>query len=283
MQPSDKPSNKTSDRSAQRRFSAHLSQQWQNRVFAHQPLAQLDQLFAISELQQWPDCDWLNKDSELEHQFVFQDELHMGDLGYEEFIHRHRQIPTRRQNWHDLFNALIWRQFPHSKAALNQLHMQDIERFGAKSRTPRRDRITHFDECGVVLAYSNSDIVQMLSNHQWQQAMYDNRHHWGQSVQAFIFGHANYEMLLHPYIGLTGKWLGIEVTAEFFESTTSLPARLQALDTGIYNKLINQDCLAQKGHLHPLPLLGVPGWWPPNQQPEFYRNEAYFMPRRSQG
>jgi hypothetical protein len=280
MQPSDKPSNKTSDRSAQRRFSAHLPQQWQSWVFVQQPLAQLDQLFAISELQQWPDCDWLNRDSGLEQQFVAQDELDMGASGYEEFIHRHRQIPTRRQNWHDLFNALIWRQFPHSKAALNQLHMQDIERFGAKSRTPRRDRITHFDECGVILAYRNSDIVQMLRNHQWQQALYDNRDCWGQSIQAFIFGHANYEMLLHPYIGLTGKWLGIEVTAEFFESTTSLPARLQALDTATYNRLINQDCLAQKGHLHPLPLLGIPGWWSSNQQPEFYRNKAYFMPRR---
>ncbi|ALS98931.1 DUF3025 domain-containing protein [Lacimicrobium alkaliphilum] len=282
MQPSDKPSNKTSDRSAQRRFSAHLPQQWQSRVFAHQPLAQLDQLFSISELQQWPDCDWLNRDSGLEYQFVAQDELDMGETGYEEFIHRYRQIPTRTQNWHDLFNALIWRQFPQAKTALNQLHMQDIERFGAKSRTPRRDRITHFDECGVILAYSNSDIAQMLRNHRWQQALYDNRDCWGQSIQAFIFGHANYEMLLHPYIGLTGKWLGIEVTAAFFESTTSLPARLQALDTALHNRLINQDCLAQKGHLHPLPLLGIPGWWEQNQQPEFYLNTDYFMPKRGQ-
>ncbi|GGD68258.1 DUF3025 domain-containing protein [Lacimicrobium alkaliphilum] len=279
MQPSDKPDNKANHRSAARRFSVNLPQQWKRSAFIREPLARLHQLFSIAELSQWPDCDWLNQHSGLEYEFVAQKELDMAGLGYEEFIHRYRQIPTRTQNWHDLFNALIWRQFPRTKAALNQLHMQDISRVGAKQRTPKRDRITHFDECGVVLAYTaDSGIPELLRSHQWQQAMHENRQSWGESVQAFIFGHANDEMLLHPYIGLTGKWLGVEVTADFFHPQACLTQRLQVLDCALHKKLLTEDCLAVKGKLYPLPLLGVPGWWQQNQQPEFYLNTAYFMP-----
>ena len=33
--------------------------------------------------------------------------------------------------------------------------------------------------------------------------------------------------------------------------------------------------LAAKGHL-PLPVLGVPGWWPDNEMPAFYEDERVF-------
>jgi len=35
------------------------------------------------------------------------------------------------------------------------------------------------------------------------------------------------------------------------------------------------------GHLHPLPLLGVPGWWPANADPAFYDDPAVFRRARS--
>ncbi len=204
----------------------------------------------------------------------------MGGLSYEAFIAQYRQVPTRTRNWHDLFNALIWRQFPKAKAALNGLHMQDIDTHGANRRTPRRDRITHFDECGVVLAYSDALVPALLADHQWHQGFVTHRQQWGKTVQAFNFGHANDEMLLNPYIGLTGKWLGVQVAAHFFEASCSLSEQLTMLDSALQERLTEENCLAQKGHLHPLPLLGVPGWWQANQQPDFYQNRAYFMPKR---
>jgi hypothetical protein len=32
--------------------------------------------------------------------------------------------------------------------------------------------------------------------------------------------------------------------------------------------------------LTPLPILGVPGWWPANDTVSFYRDEHYFRPKR---
>jgi hypothetical protein len=32
----------------------------------------------------------------------------------------------------------------------------------------------------------------------------------------------------------------------------------------------------------PLPLLGVPGWWPANEDPAFYADASVFRPQRSQ-
>jgi len=39
------------------------------------------------------------------------------------------------------------------------------------------------------------------------------------------------------------------------------------------------DWLATKP-FEPLPVLGVPGWWPANADPAFYANAQVFRPRR---
>ncbi|GAB3038077.1 DUF3025 domain-containing protein [Bowmanella dokdonensis] len=260
-----------------RRFADTLPDHWQTGCFEREPFAQLDRLFSLSSLSDWPDSIWLNADESLPVDFIAQDALDMGQYSYEEFIGATSQVPTRQRNWHDLFNALVWRQFPLSKAALNRLHLCDIAEFGVRQRTPRRDRITHFDECGVVLAYADPAVPDALARHEWQQAFVNHRTAWGSRVKAFVFGHANYEMLLNPYIGLTGKWLGIKVKDNFFAA--DLTRQLTELDESLADKLENQDCLATRGQLFPLPLLGVPLWWPENQDPAFYNNTGYFMPR----
>ncbi len=194
-------------------------------------------------------------------------------LYYEQVIARHKLVPTRERNWHDLFNALIWRLFPSSKATLSALHQQDIDAVGLNPRTPRRNRLTHFDECGVVLAYSRDTIPKALSEHRWEWAMYDQAARWGSEVRAFMFGHANYEMMLSPFRGLTGKWLGIEVGADFFAKP--LAWQYQQLDQLLNARLKEEDCMQQKGAMLPLPLLGVPGWYAPQNQ-ALYRDTGYF-------
>ena len=38
-----------------------------------------------------------------------------GACGYETGIFRHGRVPTRPDNWHDLFNALVWLTFRAAK------------------------------------------------------------------------------------------------------------------------------------------------------------------------
>ncbi|AWL11534.1 hypothetical protein HMF8227_01046 [Saliniradius amylolyticus] len=251
---------------------------WSPQCFDRSPLKHLAAEFALAEQKAMPGPDWLNaqRPTKMTHTFMPQDKVTFNDRYYEQVIGEDKVIPTRA-NWHDLFNGLIWCQFPNAKAELNRQHIADIHQHGVSPRTARRNRITHFDECGVVLAYSEPAITELLAEHQWLDGFYSGRPQWGRTVQAFIFGHANYEMLLAPYIGLTGKWLGLKVEEHFFEQSRA--AQYAQLDTKLAFRLRQEDCLATRGALHPLPLLGVPGWYE-NQSPAFYQNQNYFMPKR---
>jgi len=58
-----------------------------------------------------------------------QDKALLDDgLHYEERIARKGAIATRAENWHDLFNALIWLRYPSLKRALNARQMDEIAR-----------------------------------------------------------------------------------------------------------------------------------------------------------
>lgn len=202
---------------------------------------------------------------------------------YEQIIAQDAKVPTRENDWHDLFNACIWMQYPETKWYLNRLHTEDISQYGLHPRTKRRNHITHFDECGVVLAvpaqhvHEANTVLHHLAHHHWRCAFVDYHPVWGNAIHPRIFGHANYEMLLNPFIGLTGKWMAVVVddafeTADFWEQN-------RLLDEAIAARIRTFDGFAGNGALPPLPLLGVPGWYHA-QNSAFYANQDYFRPLR---
>ncbi len=210
-------------------------------------------------------------------EFVTQQSMAHHDGYYEQIVFQEHKVPTRCDNWHDFFNALIWMLFPQSKQALNRLHIDDISQHGLSPRTRRRNHITHFDECGVILAYEDEQDIQALAEHQWQDSFIAQRPRWGQQIDAFCFGHANLEMLLNPFTGLTGKWLGVKVEATFWQM--SLAQQYAYLDKAFVTQHVQAGSFNLPKPLKPLPLLGIPGWWPQNQDPDFYTNTDYFRPK----
>jgi hypothetical protein len=256
----------------------------------HAPFQTLEGLFALSTLPEWPNAAGLNqlrrKWAAEAHcpEFICQSEVQDSAVYYEQYIATNQRIPTRPNSWHDLFNALIWLQFPQTKQVLNQQHVADIAQFGLNPRTKRRNRLTHFDECGVILTIeegSEGQNIQLCENlrcHQWHEVFVTQRAHWGHGIQAFVFGHANLELLLQPFIGLTAKWLAIEVGAGF--SLLDTQQQLAEVDHRLASRLEQDNLLAEDNALYPLPLLGIPGFWPANNKPEFYQNTDYFRPRR---
>lgn len=256
-------------------------ERWQAKWLSSPVFNDLDIIFTLTRYQTWPSLEQLSALNALHGEcsvtFVDSEQFATEPLYYEEIVAHRNFVPTRKNNWHDLFNALIWRLFPLTKKRLNAQHMQDIQRHGVRPRTPRRDRITHFDECGVVLALSEPQIGHYLHEHQWQKGFVDQRLDWGRVVRPFIFGHANYEMMLNPFVGLTGKWMGVEVSPAFFE--LPMAEQYQQLDLKLQQKMQNEDPFSVKGALAPLPLLGIPGWYQPNENAVFYSNEDYFRPK----
>jgi hypothetical protein len=251
--------------------------------------AHLQALFGFADWTEFPSTSRLNellpKDCKTQSgqlvNFVPQDDsFDFAGRAYESIIYQSGTIPTRPSSWHDLFGAMIWCLFPKTKALLNQLHHQSIESFGVKTRTKTRNAITLLDECGVVMAVSDLELITQLREHQWHEAFVKKRESWGKTITPFMFGHANYEMLTKPYIGLTGKILFVTVEPVFFE--LSLSAQYQQLDQQLTELISKQQLLADNRYLSPLPLLGVPGWYRANHDVAFYDNKQYFRDKRAE-
>jgi hypothetical protein len=135
----------------------------------------------------------------------------------------------------------------------------------------------------VVVTYQRTEVfsqlIENLKQHQWHAVFVENRQHWGKEINSFIFGHANLEMLLKPFIGLTGKCLVIEVDSRF--STLSYQKQVAELDTRLVSHIQQTDLFSTSKPFNPLPLLGIPDVWDANNDPEFYGNTDYFRPRPS--
>ncbi|MCW8107765.1 DUF3025 domain-containing protein [Alteromonas ponticola] len=200
---------------------------------------------------------------------------------YEEIICQSQVVPTRENNWHDFFNALIWMQFPKTKRLFSELHQQDIAEFGLNPRTRRRNHITHFDECGVIIAIPSSMMTEgnalltLLANHDWERVFQSFKDCWHRVLFPIVFGHAMLEMMLQPFIGLTAKWLAVEVSDEFAE--LSFGQRNHLLDQALMQRVQALGHFDISHPLKPLPVLGVPGWYQ-HQSHQFYLNKAYFRP-----
>ncbi len=263
-------------------------QHWTTEFCQHTgSFTQLNALFDFAQWTKWPDTEQLNRllpagvKTRSGQAVAFRpqdDSFDFAGRYYEQVIYQSGHIPTRLNGWHDLFGALIWCLFPKTKALLNQLHYQDIEAHGMKTRTAKRNAITLLDECGVILAVSDETFKTQMRAHQWRWCFVEQRQAWGessgQSIKPFIIGHANYEMLTQPYIGLTGKALFVNVSADFFDQDLAEQYRL--LDDMLVGLIGEADMLKNNRQLSPLPLLGVPGWYEANEAPAFYDNTDYF-------
>jgi len=85
-------------------------------------------------------------------------------LAYETVIYDSGKVATRSNNWHDFFNALVWLNWPHTKAAFNALHT----RAGVTAlRSRPRDALTLLDESGVVVACAEPALWDDLARADW--------------------------------------------------------------------------------------------------------------------
>jgi hypothetical protein len=116
----------------------------------------------------------------------------------------------------------------------------------------------------------------MLRQHQWNSLFWQRRSEVTGNMRFFVFGHSLYEKALRPYIGLTGKALILPVSPDFF--ALPLASQLTEIDAMMAEHFLGPDSLRTTSSLSPLPLLGVPGWWPDNNHEIFYGNTRYFRP-----
>lgn len=182
--------------------------------------------------------------------FVPQSSLPEG-VGHERFVFERNEVPTR-DVLHDFFHGLVWLHQPALKRRLNALHLVAPPSTDGR-RGPLRDALTLFDENGALLQ-APEPLLQAWRARDWHRLFVALRSQWQQAVLTVV-GHGLLEQLCRPRKPLTAHVLPL--AAPLDEATFAARP------------------------FTPLPVLGVPGWWPGNERPGFYDDASVFRPAGS--
>jgi hypothetical protein len=224
----------------------------------------------------WPDIEALNAGLRgLAHahtghslRFAAQTpELLADGLHYEARIFERGDIATRIGNWHDLLNAMVWCRFPALKSALNLRQHRDVQRVGARRRTPAQYAQTLFDEGGALVHLQDRGLVPVWDAHDWRE-LFRPQHWQSGAIRIDIFGHALLEHALTPGKLMTAKclvWYGAHDGFDGIAATAMAIAEAR--------------WLTDPQELRPLPVSGIPGWHA-LQDAAFYAGAACFRPAR---
>jgi hypothetical protein len=208
--------------------------------------------------------------------FIAQDDLPDG-ASYEAHIASTGCVPTRH-NLHDFFNGSMWFAFPRIKAALNARQSAAIDVLGiGPTRGGVRDTLTLFDENALLFACADPALSAALRGFDWQTLLVAGRGEWGVNCEVRCFGHALLEKLIAPFKACTGHAWIVDVPPAYFEWDRA--ARDAYLDESVSTALLNTDSLTSR-MFAPLPVLGIPGWWPENESPAFYDDASVFRAGR---
>lgn len=194
------------------------------------------------------------------------------DVPYEKHIYETGQVSTRANNWHDLFNAIVWCRLPRLKAAMNAMHYAHLDQAQDGRRGRQRDGLTLLDESGVIVHGGDAAVLEALSRRDWHAAFVDGAAGWRDALKVTVCGHAILEKFLTPYKAMTAQALFVH-----FEGTLTG----SDLDKLLADALLAGELLTTPADLSPLPLMGIPGWWPEGRQDAgFYADRDVFRPPR---
>ena len=227
---------------ARRRFLAPLRADVSVDRFRQPLFSQLERFRSLFAGDDWPTLVQLNSallqisspspssskpdPSGLPRCFVEQSETLLADgLHYEARIFERGEIATRRDNWHDLLNAMVWCRYPAIKSALNLRQHDDVQSVGAKQRTPAQYAQTLFDEGGAIVQLRDAALLPAWDRHDWQE-LFRPVHWQAGAIRIEVFGHALLEHALTPDKLMTAKclvWCG-DATSIHLPGSSSHPA-----------------------------------------------------------
>ena len=201
----------------------------------------------------------------------------IGDVNYEAHIYNTGQVSTREGGWHDFFNALVWARFPGIKSAMNASHVHEMSSGCEPGRGKRRDALTLFDECGAIIVASDRGSLENISQRAWPSVFDKQAGAWELRFRLFVIGHAMLEKFLNPYKAMTANALLVQIPQKDFARKRD--DLLSMLDDRLAEQLNSGALIRSSNDLSPLPLMGIPGWWPGGLQDAlFYNDKKVFRP-----
>ena len=245
-------------------------------IFRHPVFNDVAAFLSWAEGEHWPSVESLNLSQEkLMHAYagmplVFEKqtvELVLDGMHYEQRIYLHGQIATRENNWHDLFNAMMWLKYPRIKSALNARQWSDVQQHGLKTRTPGQCAMTLFDEAGAFVAMP-ADMLECWKRHDWQGLFIEHAESWRSGkARVAVFGHALLDHALVTETLLVAKCIVLD---DRFDFSSGFDMLADGIQSG--NRLLANS------ELRTLPLCGIPGWHSAANSAEFIATSACFSP-----
>ncbi|MGH8665650.1 MAG: DUF3025 domain-containing protein [Burkholderiales bacterium] len=198
-------------------------------------------------------------------------------MAYEERIVTCAEIVTRPHDWHDFFNALVWLRFAQTKHRLAALHaagMKSPARDGR--RGPIRDAATQFDESGIVVASADAALLDLLAERRWKELFWARRRDVRQRMRFAVFGHGLYDALRAPFYRICGRAAVVVVP----QACIDAPAAVLCahLDSILAERFAQGTWYPRPKALLALPLLGIPGVCPENEDAAYYDDTVQFRP-----
>lgn len=201
---------------------------------------------------------------------------------YEARVYLRGELQVREADPHDHFNVLVWLAFPRAKAALNARQFEALKAqaaAGAANRGPTQDALTLFDEGGVAVVSSDGGLLELLRDWRWKALFWENRERLLAGMQFFLFGHAVYQKMLRPFLGIASRGILLEVEPGLL--ATPPRERLAEIDARLAAHIADPARMLATRELAVVPVLGFPGWHPDNRSEGFYDNADYFRPARA--
>jgi hypothetical protein len=257
---------------AKRRFIAPSRSELDTKVFAHPVFDGFSAFRPWFGAPDWPTLAQLNDAMPVAGKhFVVQDQALLDDARhYEARIAERGAIATRAENWHDLFNAMIWCRYPAIKQALNAQQCAHIATMGPSQRNRAQYALTQFDEAGAVVCVRDPALLALWNRHEWTALFHGHASSWqnGDIRVAAVIGHALLEHALVPDLFLVGKCAVVRGDTDD-----------DACAANVASAIAQGRLLNDPQELRPLPLAGIPGWYP-GQDAGFFAEAACFRPLR---
>lgn len=198
--------------------------------------------------------------------------------GFEPRAYLRGEVQVRPLDWHDLFNALVWMTFPTAKAAINARQYEALSSALPGNRPAAGDALTMLDEDGVLVLSEDEGLLDLVRGFRWKELFWHRRGDVRKHMRFMVFGHALYHKALAPFVGMTGKAVLLAVPPGF--AGLAPAEQVAQADRLLALHAWERARLARGRDLAPLPVLGVPGWWPGNEREAFYDDAGYFRPGR---
>jgi Protein of unknown function (DUF3025) len=257
---------------AKRRFIAPSRSGLRPADFEHPVFDGVSRFRSWLTADDWPTLAQLNAAMPIgDKSFVAQDRSLLDDgLHYETRIAERGQIATRERNWHDLFNAMIWCRYPAIKRVLNAQQCAHIATMGGAQRDRAQYALTQFDEAGAIVCVRDPALLALWDRHDWMALFHRHAQSWrnGDIRIAAVIGHALLEHALVPELFLVAKCIAVQADADDDACVARVAGAIAA-----------GRVLGDPLELRPLPLAGIPGWYP-GQDADFFAEAACFRPLR---